>query len=88
MTVIKEGSPEFLENIVINGKSNAEIPYVTEFNTETHEITMLLYDAENYAILGKDNNPLRVKAIVPYAKLVKSNYKKPEPKTDEQTKKA
>ena len=74
MTLIEEGSKEGRQNVLINGKGG-EIPYVKSFDTETKEVIMFLYDAENYSILGVDKKPIEVKVIVPLARLVKLQEK-------------
>ena len=70
MTIINKDHPDFVKCVIINGKGG-EIPYVKEFNTETKEVTMLLYDADNFAINGENGNTIGITVVVPEARMVK-----------------
>ena len=69
MTLITAETKEGQKHVIVNGKGG-EIPYIKSFDTETKEVVMFLYDAENYAIFGADNKPIEIKVIVPEARLV------------------
>ena len=56
--------------VVVNGQGG-EIPYVTRFDTETKEVTMYLYDSENFSMYGEDDKPISVTVKVPKAQLVR-----------------
>ncbi len=70
MTLITHETEEGRNHVIVNGKGG-EIPYIKSFDTETKEVTMYLYDAENFAINGADGKPIEIKVIIPEAKLVK-----------------